>query len=656
MSAMTFRRLGRLGVLACVPAWLVLATACDDGDDTKNKQAAPDAGADGSITAGGTAGTAGGSMGGTGATGGVGGAGGTGAAGGSAGGAGSGGTGGAGLTLPSPLFSVGREHVGTSGSAVETSDEAQSQVFHPDNPGLGTGSNTLAITATQLGLLDADNVDAFSVLRAPPNYPVFYFSVETGAQGGAQTQLEQRAPLEGTGPEVYFSDGVGSHAVVTEGGEDVGYNAAYYLKDSLGLVYTEDPPERDDLDALELEVGTPQAVYFSVEENSEGVSGSAVAGTPLDERGCTIYRSALDGTNEVVYTCAQLGLAPGDDVDALIVTGVGAPQAVAFSVVSGAQGVSGSAVADQNALDEVPGDIYGSDGSGTNTLLVDEVALGLQTTDNLNALSFREGPSAPRYSYVSTCDLNPSPLADVTNPGYLDQIVPISGSVVMILSTVQGLQRVSVYDASTCAQIGSNVEFDNTIPRPAFVQTLPGWSAADPLTNMQLWSVAVGTGSLRLNAHELSFGTVTDTFVGTSSMYYVHAAVAPPGSNQVWIVGESDELRIYDLPTLTGSADGSLPNTQPVALTRPVFSESRIIGFDTTSSSLQIVDDYFYDEQHFRGGSLNAQGFYTEPAWTWAPQSTPANPASGGFIAPGVGMFRMSSSLTSDVTVYRYDP
>ncbi|MCA9642813.1 MAG: hypothetical protein KC492_19085, partial [Myxococcales bacterium] len=604
MGATTFRRLGRLGALACIPAGLLLATACDDGDNTKNKGGSPDAGADGSVTTGGNAGTAGGSMGGTGAMGGsgavgaTGGTAGTGAAGGTAGTGGTGGTagtGGAGLTLPSPLFSVGREHFGTSGSAVELSDDPQSQLFHPDNPGLGTGSNSLAITATQLGLLDTDNVDAFSVLRAPPSHPVYYFSVERGAQGGANTQLEQRAPLEGTGPEVYFSDGVGSHTFITEGGEDVGYNAAYYLKDSLGLVYTEDPPEYDDVDALELEVGTPQAVYFSVEENAEGASGSAVAGTALDERGCTIYRSALDGTNEVVYTCAQLGLAAGDDIDALIVSGVGAPQAVAFSVVSGAQGVSGSAVADQAALDEVPGDIYGSDGSGTNTLLVDEVALGLQNSDNLNALSFREGPSAPRYNYISSCDLNPSPLADVTNPGSLNQVAAISGSVVLMFSTVQGLQRLSVYDAATCAQIGSNVEFDNILPRPAFVQTLPGWSATDPLNNIQVWSIEIGTGSLRLNAHELTTGTVTDTFVGPSSMFFAYGGVVPPGSNQVWIVGESDQLMIHGLPTLTGSANGVLPSVSPVPLSRPVYGESRRFGFDSSTSSLQIVDDFDYE-------------------------------------------------------------
>ncbi|MCA9646083.1 MAG: hypothetical protein KC492_35580, partial [Myxococcales bacterium] len=62
------------------------------------------------------------------------------------------------------------------------------------------------------------------------------------------------------------------------------------------------------------------------------------------------------------------------------------------------------------------------------------------------------------------------------------------------------------------------------------------------------------------------------------------------------------------------------------------------------------------EEQHLRGGSLNAQGFYTEPAWTWSPQSTPPNASDAGFIAPGVGMFRMAVTLTRDITVYRYDP
>ncbi|MCA9632875.1 MAG: hypothetical protein KC766_34720 [Myxococcales bacterium] len=637
-----------------MPALLLVSAACDDGDDTKNKQGAPDAGADGSVSAGGSSGSAGSSAGGAGA-GGTGGTGATGGTGGTGGTGATGGTGGTGLTLPSPLFSVGRSHIGASGSAVASTTEAQSNLFHPDNPGLGAGSNTLGITAAQLGLLDTDSVDGFSVLRAVPSHPVYYFSVQDGATGGYRTQVERRVTEAAPSAEVFFSDGVGSHDVVSEGGEDIGYNAAAYLHGSLGLSVAAGIPS-DDVDALELEVGTPSEVYFSVDAQSVGASGSAVEGTAANERGCTIYRSRLDGTNEVAYTCTQLGLVADDEVDALVVVGAGTPSAVSFSVSASSVGVSGSAVNTEATAGEVPGDVFGSDGSGTNTVLVDEVALGLNASDNLNALSFREGPSVPRYSFQSSCNLTPSPLANTPNPGYLNQIVPISGSVVLMLSTVSGFQRLSVYDAATCAQIGSHVEFDATVYGTAFVQVLSGWSATDPLNNIQLWSVEVGTGSLRLNAFELVNGSVTDTFVGTSSMYYVQAAVAPRGLNQVWIVGEGDQLRIYDLPTLTGSADGSLPDIQQQPLTRPVFSEGRLIGYDSATSSLQVIDDYDYEERHLRGASLNAQAFYTEPAWTWTPQMSPPNGASGGFIAPGVGMYRMLATLADEVTVYRYDP
>src|SRR5690606_21187862 len=133
----------------------------------------------------------------------------------------------------------------------------------------------------------------------------------------------------------------------------------FYAHQSLGLeVSGASVPVADALNALELDVpATTSAVYFSVSAAAVGVAGSAVASTPADERCCTIYRSGLDGTNQVAYSCDALGLVPADEVDALVVLGTaGNVSKLLFSVSGSSMGKLTSAVRQEVDLGEVPGD------------------------------------------------------------------------------------------------------------------------------------------------------------------------------------------------------------------------------------------------------------------------------------------------------------
>ena len=145
---------------------------------------------------------------------------------------------------------------------------------------------------------------------------------------------------------------------------------------------------KDNLNALDFNYDTPPgAFYFSVAAGSAGLAGSAVEQTPADERACTVFRSDANGENSVAFSCAQLGLAPGDNVDALVVRGSTTVTEIWFSVDEGSAGLPGTAVAMESGLGTQAGDVFRSPGTMQNTLIIPEVALGLQAQDDLDALA-----------------------------------------------------------------------------------------------------------------------------------------------------------------------------------------------------------------------------------------------------------------------------
>lgn len=312
------------------------------------------------------------------------------------------------------MFSVGRGASGLPGTAVNGAGaNAASGIYATDGEGAShvDGTNTSFADAAALGLLPTDDVDSISALHPPDKHSPLYFSV-TGAAGPVG--------LSGTGIRAESDRGEAQGDVFSSIAfinSTVPGNAWVYADEvRLGLVGGSAArgggPVVDELDAFDWTVAQPPPfVYFSVTADSVGAAGSAVEGVAADERACTIFQSNLSGTSSVVWTCADLGLAPGDDVDALVVRGFTAPELAIFSVTPGSNGAGGSAVSTEASNSEAAADVYDSLGTGTNELALDESQLGLEADDDVDALGMRE------MSAEEAILMTPPPSGDPLDPG-----------------------------------------------------------------------------------------------------------------------------------------------------------------------------------------------------------------------------------------------
>lgn len=323
------------------------------------------------------------------------------------------------------LFSVAPGAEGVPGTGVASeAPEAASNLYASSGSGAThvKGTNSVGYTAAELGLDAADDLDAVSAIH-PAAVSAFYFSVRdigTHAEGIDATGV-RRASTEG---EVQ-SDIFMSYGLAPLNGD--GSNIEWVDEYRLGLTpETAGSGSSDNLNALDIDVpaGT-KPIFFSVGPGALGAVGSAVATVTPGELACTIFSSNLDGTNEVAFSCSELGLAAGDDVDALVVLGAGAAaQTLLFSVTSNSVGLGGTAVAQQAG--QAAADVFASDGTGTNTVYVEERALGLLPEDDLDALAI-EPDTSPLGTWVSPPPEEPPPAVppacgwdlprERTNPG-----------------------------------------------------------------------------------------------------------------------------------------------------------------------------------------------------------------------------------------------
>ncbi len=284
-------------------------------------------------------------------------------------------------------FSVAPLAEGLPSTGVEAQADPQSAIYVSDT-GIDAhtaGTNALWADAAALGIASADDIDGISVLKnLPPYRPTWWHSVKDlpgHDEGESWTDVRQESDAAEVPGDVFESAGTETSSLE-------------YDEVSLGLMpQTLGGTPKDDLDALDL---TPPAVasgivFFTVAPGAAGTGSTAVATTPDEDLAGTVFLSALDGDNEVAFTRTELGLAPDDDVDALVVFGsAGVGRYVHFSVTAGSQGMAGTAVATERAGNGAAGDVFASAGEGYNTLHMDAADFGLRTgsvdQDEMDAL------------------------------------------------------------------------------------------------------------------------------------------------------------------------------------------------------------------------------------------------------------------------------
>jgi hypothetical protein len=508
---------------------------------------------------------------------------------------------------PELLFTVKNQggSPGLPGTALNAAVHPQNVIYTSSTGSQDSvnGTNAVKITGAELGLLETDPIVAFSLVQPEPANPLYLFSLADGSEGAQQTRSYASYWEEGNDEQsqLYYSEGTQSTRYVGEGGDEYGYNAILATQVSIGLTgNTPDGPPADDLIGLAVhDARLPiTEVYFTVRSYAGGVVDSAVATVPENERACTVFKSALDGTNSVAYSCADLGLVISDEVDGLAVQGEGGiPSQVIFSVNTASEGAPNTGVAAQLATNfRVGATLFKSVGDGTNTVLKSDrdFGLGEYVDDEIDGFTIVDAPAKPSVAHAATCSMSYDPL-DAVNGGGLTGVLGAShvGTNTMILfgqTAAQG-NRLLAYNATTCAFLQQKdlpAGFESSWS--VAIVPLTGWTAAQPLDKVEYLRITDdGQGVGKAVSRHDADGVFVALFPIANTNYFdnTKALVYEPLGDRLYVVmdrnnGYQKKLAVLPRPSAT---DTSLTATFR-DITLPCSNETDITGTDLAGNLL----------------------------------------------------------------------
>ena len=523
-------------------------------------------------------------------------------------------TGGAGgepvVILPDPeiLFSVKPGALGLDDSGVRGETNVQNAIYSSKTGQQEAvdGTNAVKITGESLGLAPADQIVAFALLQPTPKNPHYLISVADDVNhfsaGSYTTRIEASYYAEGQAEEgdIYYSDGIESFRDQGEGGDDYGYNAMLATEVSLGLNpgnLDNIPP--DDLTGLAVhDANQPiTELYFVVSSNATGGNDTAVASTAPTERGCTVFKSSLNGGNAVAFSCAELGLLPSaanpDQIDALAVYGTSKPTKVIFSVSSSSQGAVGSAVetARINASG-VGSTLFQTTGNAQNSVLHAPRDLGLLQSieselDGLAVIDRANGTA----SKAASCTMTYDPL-DLTGGGGLSNVYGVShigNDVLVVAGDVLNMGgRLLAYNAKTCAflaQVDLPIAFSYT--SETTIVPLAGWTQAKPFEKIEFLRMEMYSSQKALVRYDAA-GTFVQRFPIVDTDYYdtPEALVYEPKNDRLYLLlhqyytDYSRTIRVFPRPDETVTSIDVPAHFR----THPCGYEHELIGTDPTGN------------------------------------------------------------------------
>ena len=557
---------------------------------------------------------------------------------------------------PELLFSVKPGAVGLANSAVNAAGKPENFIYSSKTgrqEPVG-GTNAVKITGAALGLDPGDQIVAFAVPQAKPSNPRYLFSIADGSEGANTTRTyvsywQDSQTEEG---DVYYSDGEQSFRDTGDGGEQFGYNGMLATELSLGLTQGDGTP--DDLTGVAAhDANLPiTELYFAVSSAALGAADSAVASADPTQRSCTVFKSALDGTNSVAFTCANLGLfasATGSDqIDALAVYGAATATNVVFSVASTAQGAVDSEVEATRLNDDYVGcTLFQSAGDGSNAVLKGcrDLGLGEYVSDEVDGLAIIDAPNG-KATKAGSCELAYDPLDKVSGGG-LDLVsgtLHIGNNVLVLMGPfgTQG-ERLIAYDANTCAfrqQVDLPDVFSN--PRETAIVPLAGWSKTKPLDNVEYLRLTdddQGTQKA-LRRYDAS-GTFVQVFpiANTANYDSADALVYEPVNDQLYVLlyeSGPHTLRVVARPN---AAVTSLD--APVHYrTHPCGYQAAITGTDAAGNLYIAAPPSDISQTDYRVCTFTPRGELLPAPYWW---TADVGDASEGFIVPGAAHFLFHS-------------
>ncbi len=564
--------------------------------------------------------------------------------------------------LPTVLFTVAPGATGLPGTAIAAEAHPASVIFGSTTYNVDpiSGTNKVMVTAAQLGIADGDVISAFALPQAAPKSATYAFSIAgVNAAGEVPTRLSRSSADNEAPGDVYFSAStVSHHDAGGEQGGTFGYNALVADEQTLGLSFTPHSGALDDLTGVQL---LPSGVlsteiYFAVSAGSTGLPGTAVATATAATRGCTVFESNLDGTNTAFTSCAALGLADDAQLKGLTIYKGTDDNQILFTVDGQSTGLSGTAVNDYSAGEgtrNVQNNIYASTGDGSNALRVQGSDLGLLQDDAIDALAVYDRAPA-YYGYTSECNLTPTPYV-LTNGninafesahGLGDHLLLLHGQ---SSDSDPAVDVIAAYDVKTCAFIAKVTLPYQTLGTLGTGHWAPvplaGWSAADPLTNIEYWEAQQGDGSAGISRYSAS-GVLLNS-------YGIAADVIPdrldydPLNNRMFMSAQrniqGEAYTDFDRFSFTLPASGA-PNSTVIPFLRtpiphPCANQPRFSGTDAAGNAVyaqytqNVADEY-------RVCSLTPTGEMADLPATWQEDS---GYTFYGLLVPGVAMYSLST-------------
>jgi hypothetical protein len=567
--------------------------------------------------------------------------------------------------LPDPelLFTIKNSQGGSPGLP----GTAVNQQQHPENTiytsSTGSqdrvnGTNAVRVTGAQLGLNDTDQIVAFAEVLPEPANPMYLFSIADGSEGANQTRTYASYWQEGNDEQgqLYYSEGTQSTRYIGEGGDEYGYNAILATDASIGLNPSlQNGPPADDLGGVAVhDKHLPLTeLYFTVSAFSGGLAGSAVADVPAGERACTVFKSALDGTNSVAYSCADLGLVVDDQIDGLAVQGdASVASQVVFSVSVNSQGAVDSGVSTTVAANARVGAVlFTSAGDGANAVLKSarDLGLGEYVDDEIDGFTIVEAPAKPSVAHAATCSMSYDPRG--AGGGKLVSISGVShiGTNTMLLfgQTAGQVARVIAYNATTCAFLQQQdlpAGFD--IPTALAVVPLAGWAAAKPLDKVEYLRITDdGQATYKAVSRYDAAGTFVALFPIANTIYSdtPEALVYEPLGDRLYVVMDSNngypkKLAVVPRPAATDTTlDATFRD-----ITMPCSNEVEVNGTDGAGNLLLAKVQATGTDYKVCAFRPNGELFPLPYSW-----SSDAMNDARGFIVAGGSHFLLRSGATT---------
>lgn len=463
------------------------------------------------------------------------------------------------------------------------------------------GTNAVKVTGAELGLLETDPIVAFSLVQPEPAKPLFLFSVADGTQGATSSRVYSSFHDVASDEQshLYYSEGAQSTRFLGEEGDEYGYNAIFATQTSLGLAgYDPDGPAPDDLIGLVAhDARQPLGdIYFTVAPYATGVDGSGISTVPTNERGCTVFKSAGDGTNSVAFGCDELGLAIDDRIDGLALWGDATPSRVLFSVGTGAQGAVGTAVEAAAASPEGAGaTLFSSLGDGSNTVLKSARDLGLGEPSNgqqeIDGFTVVDAPAAASVARAGNCELAYDPLDAASGGGLASLATGVAhvGSNVVVLfgQTSTQTNRLIAYNATTCAFLQQkDLPSGFEDPRTVAIVPLAGWAAGKPLDKVEYLGVTDADIQKAITRYDAAGEPVASFPI--AELYYdanVSALVHEPLSDRLYLLVQQYLWQtLFVMPRPSATDTGLTASYRD--LTTPCANEAGLSGTDALGNLL----------------------------------------------------------------------